>query len=119
MLCVEDLGSIYLVKLLMKGCYIVHGALLDANGNLIMVYGFPSSGKTTTAVTFLSKGATVYSDDISIICSNGIAYGLPPKKGLGALAEEAIGRKLIKFYNLKKVLARNFILYTVVTILEY
>ncbi len=101
----EDLGYVYLVKLLQKRCYIIHGALLNINGCIVSLVAMPDVGKTLTSIKLaLRKRAKIYSDDMFIIRSSGEAYGLPPQSiGLGTLSEKPL-LKLLRFRRIKTLI---------------
>lgn len=107
LITVEDLGYLYLVKLILKGCYIVHGGFAELRGLKVLFVGLPGSGKTTLALNLLKEGAYVFSDDMTIVCSDGTAYGLPPYRiGLGSIAEEDVRKSLLRFRRVREFLSK-------------
>jgi len=108
----EDLGYVYLIKLLQRESFIIHGALLNINDHIVSLVGMPDVGKTLTSVELaLERKAKIYSDDMTIVCSNGKAYGLPPRSiGLGTLSEKPL-LKLLKLRRLKSLFYNSFIRY--------
>ena len=102
----EDIGHIFLLKLLQKNCFIIHGALLDISGHITSIVAMPDVGKTLTSVSLaLERKAKIFSDDMSIICADGKAYGLPPRSiSLGTVSEKPlistqVGRLKSLLYN--------------------
>jgi len=109
LLVVEDLGYILLAKFLQKNCYIVHGALLNVNEQTILLSAMPDTGKTLTSVRFaIEEGAKIFADDMTIICANGFAYGLPPKIIIaGTLSEKPLFH-LMKFKKFREYIFKIF-----------
>ncbi|MEM4620698.1 MAG: hypothetical protein QW607_10860 [Desulfurococcaceae archaeon] len=103
----EDLGYLYLTKLILKNYYVIHGGFAKIGSRRILFIGLPGVGKTTLALDLLAKGAHVFSDDMTIVSSDGIAYGLPPRRmGLGAIAEKDIRKSFLNFKLLREFLSK-------------
>lgn len=103
----EDLGYLYLTKLILKNYYVIHGGFAEIGSRRILFIGLPGMGKTTLALDLLAKGAHVFSDDMTIVSSDGIAYGLPPRKiDLGAIAEKDIRKSFLNFKLLREFLSK-------------
>lgn len=64
-------------RLAQDGACLVHAACFRINGRGVLVCGYEGSGKTTTLLNMLERGADYLSDEMTIITADGRAMSYP------------------------------------------
>jgi hypothetical protein len=70
------MSSLILIKLLQKGCSLLHSACLARKGRGFLLIAPPETGKTFTTLSLIKKGFDYISDDLCII-DGSTAYSWP------------------------------------------
>ena len=98
------LTDLTMSKLLEKGYLGVHAGCISVDGEGVLLFGTPDSGKSTAVISAVKRGHKFVSDDVTVI-SQRHAYSCPYTSGLlQTLHDGSLGFKL---YNL---ISRVFIL---------
>ena len=61
------IGTVMAAALQLQGCLVLHGSVVELGGKGFVFVGDSGQGKSTTAVSLLSEGATLYSDDVAAL----------------------------------------------------
>jgi hypothetical protein len=71
------------IKLLQKGCSLVHAGGVSKGGRGVVLFGWPGVGKSSTIFGLSrERNFEVFGDDIIIVSKNGRLYSFPTKAGV-------------------------------------
>ena len=72
------LGPALILLLQQRGHIVLHGSIVDFNGNGVAFVGDSGAGKSTIAAAFAQRGCRVISDDLTVVYfEHGHPYALP------------------------------------------